>query len=169
MNLALIRVALSPRIKTIAKDAFNGCISMEEIMLPRSFETKAKDLFKQSPNIKITYIDPETNEPTAKKAPSTTAKPKTIKETSEVKTKAVTQEQPKATPSEQNHLAEEPRKKKKGCYVATCAYDCPEVWTLRRFRDCVLAKTWYGRLYITLYYFFPPFLLMFLEIQNGSR
>lgn len=27
---------------------------------------------------------------------------------------------------------------RKGCYVATCvygSYDCPEVWTLRRFRD----------------------------------
>ena len=35
-----------------------------------------------------------------------------------------------------------------GCYIATCvygSYDCPEVWTLRRFRDCTLEKTWYGR------------------------
>lgn len=50
------------------------------------------------------------------------------------------------------------------CYVATCAYgsyDCPEVWTLRRFRDYVLAKTWYGRLFITLYYFFAPYLVKF--------
>ena len=54
---------------------------------------------------------------------------------------------------------EEKQKKKKGCYVATCAYgsyDCPEVWTLRRFRDCVLAKTWYGRLFILAYYFVAP-------------
>ena len=52
-----------------------------------------------------------------------------------------------------------PKKKKNGCYVATCAYgsyDCPEVWTLRRFRDCVLAKTWYGRLFILAYYFVAP-------------
>ncbi len=31
--------------------------------------------------------------------------------------------------------------KKNGCYIATCvygSYDCPEVWTLRRFRDDVL-------------------------------
>ena len=31
-----------------------------------------------------------------------------------------------------------------GCYIATCvygSYDCPEVWTLRRFRDDTLAKS----------------------------
>ena len=46
-----------------------------------------------------------------------------------------------------------------GCYVATAvygSYDCPEVWTLRRFRDNVLAKTWYGRLFIKLYYAVSP-------------
>ena len=46
-----------------------------------------------------------------------------------------------------------------GCYVATAvygSYDCPEVWTLRRFRDKVLAKTWYGRLFIHLYYAVSP-------------
>lgn len=46
-----------------------------------------------------------------------------------------------------------------GCYVATCvygSYDCPEVWTLRRFRDYYLAETWYGRLFIKLYYVISP-------------
>lgn len=51
------------------------------------------------------------------------------------------------------------RKKKKGCYVATCvygSYDCPEVWTLRRYRDYVLEKTWYGRAFIRIYYMVSP-------------
>lgn len=46
-----------------------------------------------------------------------------------------------------------------GCYVATCvygSYDCPEVWTLRRFRDYELSKTFFGRLFIHTYYFFSP-------------
>ena len=50
-------------------------------------------------------------------------------------------------------------KERGGCYVATAvygSYDCPEVWTLRRFRDNVLAKTWYGRLFIKLYYAVSP-------------
>ena len=47
----------------------------------------------------------------------------------------------------------------KGCYVATCvygSYDCPEVWTLRRFRDDRLSTTWYGRLFIKVYYAISP-------------
>ena len=49
-----------------------------------------------------------------------------------------------------------------GCYVATCvygSYDCPEVWTLRRWRDCTLAETWYGRAFIKTYYAISPTLV----------
>ena len=45
------------------------------------------------------------------------------------------------------------------CYVATAvygSYDCPEVWTLRRFRDFTLDETWYGRLFIKAYYAISP-------------
>jgi hypothetical protein len=46
-----------------------------------------------------------------------------------------------------------------GCYVATAvygSYDCPEVWTLRRFRDQKLKSTRRGRAFIRLYYAFSP-------------
>lgn len=49
--------------------------------------------------------------------------------------------------------------KKQGCYIATAvygSYDCPEVWTLRRFRDNVLSRTWHGRLFIRIYYALSP-------------
>lgn len=45
------------------------------------------------------------------------------------------------------------------CYVATAvygSYDCPEVWTLRRYRDYTLDETWYGRLFIKSYYAISP-------------
>ncbi len=48
------------------------------------------------------------------------------------------------------------------CYVATAvygSYDCPEVWTLRRFRDYTLAETWYGRAFISTYYAISPTLV----------
>ena len=48
------------------------------------------------------------------------------------------------------------------CYVATAvygSYDCPQVWTLRRFRDYTLAKTWYGRAFIRTYYAISPTLV----------
>ncbi len=46
-----------------------------------------------------------------------------------------------------------------GCYIATCvygSYDCPQVWSLRRFRDETLYKTWYGRAFIRIYYAVSP-------------
>lgn len=46
-----------------------------------------------------------------------------------------------------------------GCYVATAvygSYDCPEVWTLRRFRDQRLAETGFGRAFIRAYYAVSP-------------
>lgn len=59
-----------------------------------------------------------------------------------------------------NHLKNDVESKKPGgCYVATAvygSYDCPEVWTLRRFRDYSLAMTWYGRLFIAIYYAISP-------------
>jgi len=48
---------------------------------------------------------------------------------------------------------------KSGCYVATAvygSYDCPQVWTLRCYRDAVLTKTWYGKAFIQLYYATSP-------------
>ncbi len=49
-----------------------------------------------------------------------------------------------------------------GCYVATAvygSYDCPQVWTLRRFRDDILSATWYGRAFIRTYYAISPTLV----------
>ena len=49
-----------------------------------------------------------------------------------------------------------------GCYVATAvygSYDCPPVWTLRRYRDYTLAETWYGRAFIRTYYAISPTLV----------
>lgn len=49
-----------------------------------------------------------------------------------------------------------------GCYIATTiygSYDCPEVWTLRRFRDLKLAESVFGRAFIKLYYSTSPTLV----------
>ena len=51
------------------------------------------------------------------------------------------------------------RKKNNGCYVATCvygSYDCPQVWTLRRYRDQKLSQTVLGRAFIRCYYAVSP-------------
>lgn len=49
-----------------------------------------------------------------------------------------------------------------GCYVATCvygSYDCPEVRTLRRFRDNTLSKSAFGRAFIRTYYAVSPIIV----------
>jgi len=46
-----------------------------------------------------------------------------------------------------------------GCYIATCvygSYDCPQVWTLRRYRDHWLSMSWFGRRFIQIYYAVSP-------------
>ena len=46
-----------------------------------------------------------------------------------------------------------------GCYIATCvygSYDCPQVWTLRKFRDDTLGSSVLGRLFIRTYYLISP-------------
>lgn len=48
---------------------------------------------------------------------------------------------------------------KPGCYIATCvygSYDCPQVWTLRRFRDYKLSHSFIGHLFIKVYYTISP-------------
>ncbi|MCL1982695.1 MAG: sel1 repeat family protein [Clostridiales bacterium] len=58
---------------------------------------------------------------------------------------------------------EQGNKKRKGaCYIATAiygSYDCPEVWTLRRYRDDIISSTWQGRTVIKLYYYISPALV----------
>lgn len=59
-----------------------------------------------------------------------------------------------------------------GCYVATCvygSYNCPQVWTLRRYRDYTLAKTWRGRAFIKTYYAISPTLVKWFGDTNWFK
>ena len=61
---------------------------------------------------------------------------------------------------------------KSGCYVATAvygSYDCPQVWTLRRYRDDTLGSTWYGRLFIRTYYAISPTLVKWFGNTNWFK
>ncbi len=59
-----------------------------------------------------------------------------------------------------------------GCYIATAvygSYDCPQVWTLRRYRDNTLAETWYGRAFIHTYYAISPTLVKWFGNTNWFK
>lgn len=69
-------------------------------------------------------------------------------------------------------IPERPQQTSNGCYVATAvygSYDCPQVWTLRRFRDYTLAETWYGRAFIRSYYAISPTLVKWFGHANWFR
>lgn len=60
------------------------------------------------------------------------------------------------------NIPERPLPTGEGCYIATCvygSYDCPEVWTLRRFRDNIMSTNVCGRLFIHTYYAISPTLV----------
>jgi len=62
--------------------------------------------------------------------------------------------------------------KQGGCYIATCvygSYDCPQVWTLRRYRDQILAQTALGSLFIKLYYGVSPTLVRLFGTKSWFR
>jgi len=60
-----------------------------------------------------------------------------------------------------------------GCYIATAvygSYNCPQVWTLRRYRDFILAKNIFGRIFIHVYYKVSPLLIkLFGENKYFNR
>lgn len=59
-----------------------------------------------------------------------------------------------------------------GCYIATCvygSYDCPEVWTLRRYRDFKLAESVFGRQFIKIYYAISPKIVSLFGNKNWFR
>lgn len=59
-----------------------------------------------------------------------------------------------------------------GCYVATAvygSYDCPQVWTLRRYRDFDLAANIYGRCFIRFYYALSPTLVKWFGTKKWFK
>jgi hypothetical protein len=65
---------------------------------------------------------------------------------------------------------EESKPTEGGCYIATMVYgdyDNPQVMELRKYRDDILLKTYYGRQIVRIYYFISPKLVTMLE--NSKR
>ena len=61
-----------------------------------------------------------------------------------------------------NTMTNQPVQQSGGCYIATCvygSYNCPEVWTLRRFRDNYLSTNLLGKCFVKMYYAISPSLV----------
>ena len=80
----------------------------------------------------------------------------------QISSKAEPAPQRRRDDDDDDYIPRRTSQKKSGCYVATAvygSYDCPQVWTLRRFRDDRLAATLSGRAFIRLYYAVSPTLV----------
>lgn len=54
------------------------------------------------------------------------------------------------------------KSKSEGCYIATMAYgsyDHPQVLVLRNYRDHILMKSEWGKIFVTGYYFISPYIV----------
>ena len=65
------------------------------------------------------------------------------------------------------------KKPKSGCFIATACYgdyESPEVKEFRQFRDNVLLKYYFGRLFISSYYFIsPPFADLISKSEKSKK
>ncbi|MCL2645913.1 MAG: sel1 repeat family protein [Phycisphaerales bacterium] len=73
---------------------------------------------------------------------------------------------------EEMGLPQSPPAKSGGCYIATCvygSYDSTEVLVLRRFRDDVLYRSLFGRIFIRTYYAISPMMVRFFGKYSWFR
>ena len=145
----LTNIRLNEGLVSIGKEAFWRCRSLKSITIPNSVKSIGDYAFRECTN--LADIDAPENAEYGSQvfcdSDNVPAKYRKGKYNSS-KTKLDMQEVLKTPVG--------------GCYVATCvygSYDCPQVWTLRRYRDDKLASTWYGRAFIRTYYAVSPMLV----------
>lgn len=126
---SITSVSIPNSVREIAESAFAGCTSLTTISIPDSVQLIADQAFLGCTSLRDVEI--------------------------------------KGNPQCNRYAAflncpVQASKQKSGCYIATAvygSYDCSEVWTLRRFRDDTLDRTWYGRAFIRTYYAISPTLV----------
>ena len=154
---SLISVTIPNSVWGIGEHAFYGCSSLTSVRIPSSVKHIYSSAFSDCTALRKVKID---GEPEIRSSVFAGCSVQIVEASEEWK---------KKNWSLFDCLKEyEPR----GCYVATAvygSYDCPEVWTLRRFRDDTLDRTWYGRAFIRAYYAVSPALVRWFGTTGWFR
>ena len=132
----LVNVTIPESVTSIGENAFSKCESLEGVVLPESVTNIGLYSFSDCTSLSSINIPNSVNCIGTGAFDNCNSLPKTVRN--------------------------EIQKRSKGCYIATAvygSYDCPEVWVLRRFRDNILYKTWYGRVFIRIYYNLSPYVV----------
>lgn len=139
---ALKRIEFPEGTPYIMPQAFSGCSSLEDVEIPSSVSWIGKLAFKGCISLKHVKFHSDST-----RIYQNTFLGCTSLDCSDMSHRYI---------SENNNMV------KNGCYIATCvygSYDCPQVWTLRRFRDYILDRTCFGRAFIICYYVISPILI----------
>ena len=154
---SLTSVTIPNSVQTIGNAAFPGCSSLTSVRIPSSVKLIDNYAFSDCTALRKVKID---GEPEIRSS---------VFDGCSVQIVEASEEWKKKNWRLFDCLKEyEPR----GCYVATAvygSYDCPEVWTLRRFRDNMLDRTWYGRAFIRAYYAVSPALVRWFGTTGWFR
>lgn len=142
---ALAAVVIPDSVKEIRSKAFAECISLTAIVIPASVQRIGIEAFYNCKSLRTVEFkgNPQCYSDAFSGTPYQEAKEREARRQWEAKRRQEAEQ-------------------KSGCYIATAvygSYDCPEVWTLRRFRDNTLDRTWYGRAFIRTYYAVSPTLV----------
>jgi hypothetical protein len=155
----LEKVVLSDYIEIIEQGTFQGCESLSEINIPKNLKEIRSNRFRDSETDEVNYNSGAFEG--CNKLNITLPKNVQIYKGSGINNLPVERYafyEEELAETKKNSLQSH-QKEKSGCYIATCvygSYECPQVWTLRRFRDYTLDEIWYGRLFIRCYYRLSP-------------
>lgn len=167
----LTGVIIPNSVITIGQYAFSGCSNLTSVKIPNSVTEIGVCAFRGCKA--LTEVDIEGN-PTLKVESDDYDTYYVFDDCDRLTTISASEQWKKANWSCARCLYKfEPemrsKSKSSGCYIATAvygSYDCPQVWTLRRWRDHVLSKSWYGRIFIICYYAISPHLVRLFGKAN---
>lgn len=142
---SLTALTIPDSVREIDNDAFAGCSALTAIVIPASVQLIGIEAFYNCKSLRTVEFkgNPQCYSGAFSGTPYQEAKEREARRQWEAKRRQEAEQ-------------------KSGCYIATAvygSYDCPEVWTLRRFRDNTLDRTWYGRAFIRTYYAVSPTLV----------
>ena len=154
---------------SIGVEAFSYCLNLQSVTIPKSVERIGRDAFCHAGIVTLNLMGEPTLEcdddgmfKTCKNLEVVNADRNWIRKNSFHF----------SIPFQKSHkeLFEEQTKGSQGaCYIATAvygSYDCPQVWTLRRYRDYYLAESMFGRLFIHFYYAISPTIVSWFKDKD---
>lgn len=154
----------------IGKSAFSDCYSLESAVLPNNTTSLHALAFVRCKNLKSIHIPdgvtlcPDYDYSYNSWTPFYECDNLVIDASDEWKTKYSF-----CHPSLSAYRPQPQQQSSGCCYIATAvygSYDCPSVWTLRRYRDNRLAKSFLERAFIRCYYAISPMIVRMFGNQK---